>query len=144
MLAGSRNTGVRTMQTNELGLVNMIRSKLKWAGANQQVISDNIANANTPGYRAQRLEDFHFKRELRMQDRMQPQVTNKFHLAGSGGPGGVRTIEERAPYEISPTGNSVVMEQQMISMQQNNADYNVALNVYRKYKMMMQMAVRSQ
>ena len=35
-------------------------------------------------------------------------------------------------YEVLPSGNSVVMEDQMMKVASNNADYQLATNIYRK------------
>jgi len=45
------------------------------------------------------------------------------------------------PYEVSPSGNEVVLEQQMITVTQNAMDHQLALNLYRKQAGMVRMAI---
>jgi flagellar basal-body rod protein FlgB len=47
------------------------------------------------------------------------------------------------PWEISPDGNSVVLEQQMMEASSTQANYQVATELYRKYIGMMKLALGS-
>src|SRR5262249_59309213 len=55
----SRNNGSRlrnAMDISGLGLFRMITQQLHWLGQRQDVLSQNVANADTPGYQARDLK----------------------------------------------------------------------------------------
>jgi flagellar basal-body rod protein FlgB len=52
----------------------------------------------------------------------------------------VKTI---TPWEVSPDGNGVVLEQQMTSLAQTQADYQMATELYRKQIGMLKTAIGS-
>ena len=69
-------------------LLSMMTAKLSWLNRRTDVIAENIANANTPGYRAQELAPVSFRDMVTRQ--MAPQhvegtlaVTDAAHLTGS-------------------------------------------------------------
>ncbi len=131
------------MDLDNIGVMTLMKRRMHWLSENQKVLSSNVANADTPHYSAQELEPFDFKRELRQTERLQPKVTSVAHLQGEGG--AVKragTLDDRAPYETSPTGNSVVLEQQMIKLQENDAEYQMALNLYKKTTDLFRTALR--
>jgi flagellar basal-body rod protein FlgB len=131
------------MDLDNIAVMTLMKRRMQWLSQNQKVISGNIANADTPHYSAQELEPFDFKREMRSTQRLQPTVTSVAHLHGeSGSSTRVSTLDDRAPYETSPTGNSVILEQQMIKMQGNEADYQMALNLYKKTTDLFRTALR--
>ena len=131
------------MDMSSLSVFTLIRGKLQHSAQRQQVIADNIANADTPHYQAREIEAFDFKKALRQRMRLTPIATHSAHQAGLNGRlDGTGGMADPHAYETSPTGNSVVIEQQMVKLQENNAEYTMALNVYRKNKDMMRIAVR--
>lgn len=121
------------MDLNSLAAVDLIKRKVRWLNANHEVVSRNIANANTPGFRAQVLEPFDVKKELRLRHQLTVESPDTMHMDGTLSR--VRSPKSRPdpfPYETSPTGNSVVLEQQLIAMSKNTHDYDVATNLYKK------------
>jgi flagellar basal-body rod protein FlgB len=70
-------------------------------------------------------------------------VTHAGHLLGkSADPAGgeVKTI---TPWEVSPDGNGVVLEQQMTQLAETQADYQMATELYRKQIAMLKTAIGS-
>ncbi|QEA39685.1 flagellar basal body rod protein FlgB [Pistricoccus aurantiacus] len=83
----------------------------------QQVLANNIANADTPGYKAR---DFDFSRELERvmargragADGLAMTTTSKGHIAGKASAGGssVHDLLYRVPMQPSLDGNTVDMD----------------------------------
>ena len=46
------------MDLFQLKLFQRMSERMGWLGARQEVLAQNIANADTPGYRARDIEDF--------------------------------------------------------------------------------------
>ena len=132
------------MDLGNLGIFKLMSRKMDWLTQRQQVISQNIANANTPEYKGRDLKSFSFRAALSDNRRLTPAATDSSHLAGTRGPGGLaKEHKVRDPYETAPDGNNVVLEEQMMRMSQNAMDYQTMTNLYKKQVMMMKMAIRS-
>ena len=98
------------------------------AGSRQAVVARNIANADTPGYRAQTISRF--------QDHVSTgagtalRTTRAGHQAsGIGGYAPPRA--ETANTEPTPNGNSVSLEEQMVNAVEIEREHNRALTIYR-------------
>lgn len=130
------------MALSDTPIMGMLTHKMDWLTQRQRVIGQNIANADTPGYRAHDIEGIDFKRSVQQQQgQLQLAVTDPAHLTSPKGEQTFRETRERTPYEVSPTGNRVVLEEQMMKMSQTAGDYEFATNLYRKYSSLYRMAL---
>ncbi len=132
------------MDLGNLGLFKLMARKMDWLTQRQEVVSQNIANADTPDYKGKDLKPFTFRDALGDSRRLTPTATNASHLAGTRGEGGMAQEQRiRNPYETAPDGNNVVLEDQMMRMSQNSMDYQTITNLYRKQVAMIKSAIRS-
>ena len=102
------------MELNNLAMFAMVKRRLDWFNQRQEVISQNIANADTPMYASRDIAPFNFKKELEKINREQRDnvvslaLTDRRHIEG-GSTGGLtssgrfRVTQDRAPYETSPS-----------------------------------------
>ena len=132
------------MNLGNLGLFKLMSRKMSWLTQRQEVVAQNIANANTPDYRGRDIKPFTFREALKDQRLMPATVTSAKHLNGTRGPAG-EYLEQRQknPYETAPDGNNVVLEEQMLKMNKNAMDYQMVTNLYKKQVSMIKMAIRS-
>jgi flagellar basal-body rod protein FlgB len=128
------------MDLTQFPLFQAMSGKLRWISQNQTVLSENIANADTPGYAARELSPFTFRRALHGH-RMAMARTESGHIAVSGG-AEERVREERKPFEVSPSGNAVVLEEQVMKAADNAMDHQLVTGLYRKHLGMLRMALR--
>ncbi len=49
--------------------------------------------------------------------------------------------EQRKTYEVAPSGNSVILEEQLINSNRNAVDYNMITNLYQKNVAMFRTAI---
>lgn len=131
------------MELDKITLFNVVKKRLAWLGQRQEVISQNIANADTPEYRARDLKPFTFKDLVRQTEPpLRMEVTQASHL-----PGRRRratdfvAAEERKPFETTPSGNSVVLEEQMAKMSESSVSHRLTTELYKKHLDMIRMAV---
>src|SRR5574338_1247223 len=92
----------------------LLRARLDQLSERQPLISENIANASTPGYRPRDLDTAGFERMLASQSdggQLQMSRTNAGHMTPSGSPQ-VRIIQQDDS-ETTIDGNAVVLEEQM-------------------------------
>jgi len=112
----------------------MMTERMDWLSQRQRVLSENIANADTPDYGARDLEELSFADTMQ---RQQMQVTLNTsapqHVALPQANNQFEEDEAGAVYETSVSENSVVLEEQVMKMAQTAGAFNVTTNVYKKY-----------
>lgn len=122
------------MDLKKSPLLAMLTGRMAWLNSRQQVLAQNIANADTPGYVPRDLKSPTFRELVRSQGvKMTPAVTNVSHLEGSRGKERFANKEQKETYESMPDGNAVVLEEQLMKVSQTQADYQTATNLYRRY-----------
>ena len=123
----------------------MAEQKMGYLGQRTKVLAQNVANADTPNYRARDLKPVNFKDELGKANRtVHMSVTQSGHLPPVSKPENFRSVNGRS-YESNISKNSVVLEEQMMKLGETQGDYEATTTLYRKYVDMMKLAVgRSQ
>jgi len=119
------------MGLNDTGLVRLITEKMGYLGQKQAVLAQNIANANTPGYKAKELTPFSFDTILK-ETQGGMTVTNANHIIPASMAGVNAATKRTKSYETVPSGNSVDLEQQMMDSSQTAIDYQSMAAVYHK------------
>ncbi|KAA9009946.1 flagellar basal body protein [Histidinibacterium aquaticum] len=119
------------MKLEAMSFFQVASQRMQWLGARQQVVSENIANADTPGFRARDVSPFE-----QMLDSSGSggglAATNTGHIGGSTAGGDVAVREDEASWNVSLDGNTVVLEEQSIKASQISEDYRLAAQLYRK------------
>lgn len=97
------------------------------AGARQAVIARNIANSDTPGYRAQTIASFrdHFDQGTTLATR----ATRPGHM--TVGQQSITPRVELSTAEPAPNGNSVSIEQEMAASVEVQREHSRALGIYK-------------
>lgn len=127
------------MDVSSLTIAQMVEHKLAYHGQRQNILAQNVANANTPGYIPKDLKPVDFKGMARKNTKhIGLTTTHQAHMNIT------RKVDFRADqsrFERTPVGNEVVIEEQMMKLDRNAAEYQKSLNIYRKMLAMMQVAV---
>ncbi|MCT4608177.1 MAG: FlgB family protein [Pelagimonas sp.] len=100
-------------------------SMARHAGTQQAFSAQNVANADTPGYRAKELPEFHttLRNALKGQ-----RATRSQHLNGTVG----REIEfTERQNATDPNGNTVSLEEEMVTAVNSKRQHDRALAIYR-------------
>jgi flagellar basal-body rod protein FlgB len=106
----------------QLEVLRLAGNLAAWSGARQHVIATNVANADTPGYRAQDVAAFHDAGGDGMR------ATRPDHLNGRPEQGPWRLVD--APDQQNPNGNTVSIEDQMLRAAELRHKHDMALTVY--------------
>ncbi|MEE4011767.1 flagellar basal body rod protein FlgB [Roseibium sp. FZY0029] len=121
------------MAITDLPLFQALKSKMQWHQTRQSVLAQNIANADTPGYMARDVKEYSFKDHIGRQSlNLSTETTASGHIRGSLGATGKAKIEEDDTFEVTPSGNSVNLEEQMMHITENQMDYQAATTLYTK------------
>jgi flagellar basal-body rod protein FlgB len=125
------------MTTQNIGLLQALAAKMSYLNQRQSVLSQNIANANTPDYKPHDMVPVDFGSVLKNITgeegaKLQPVTTDPKHMGGVNEISDPKNRIQKKTYETKPDGNAVVMEEQMVKSTQNNMDYNLMTTLYEK------------
>jgi len=129
------------MDLSQTTMFSMLKRRLDHSATRQSVIADNIANANTPGFRAKDVKQPDFDSQFRRLTKMQPVQPNASHMKGTVQEARFRAEEERRPQEVLISGNAVQLEDEMLKMAETRGGYERAAALYRKQTNMVKLAI---
>jgi flagellar basal-body rod protein FlgB len=127
------------MAIGGLPLFDALKARMSWHHARQKVLAENIANADTPGFRPHDV-----KVPVSQNGGMQMARTSASHMNinGATGNGAAGMDPSRARrFETTPSGNGVNLEDEMLKVAQNNQDYQLAASLYQKSMGLMKIAI---
>lgn len=109
-------------------------ARLAHASRRNEVITRNVANADTPGFKAQDVERFDLGRMLARSEHLRdPKATRAGHVAAAAARASPRPeVIAAAADEESPDGNTVSLEQQMVQAAETKGTFDLAATLYRK------------
>ena len=134
------------MDLPDIPLLSMLKTRMTWLNQRQDVLTQNVANADTPGFVARDLKPLDFSDALRhasgpMQSAGTLAVTDPRHIAiKMSAASDFQDVAVR-DVESSPNGNSVSLEQEMIKVSDTQAEFQAATNLYAKAMTMMKTAI---
>jgi flagellar basal-body rod protein FlgB len=111
----------------DIGIFALAERKLSWLDARQKQLSQNIANADTPGYKPHDVQPFS---SVINQFDIAPTRTSPMHLVSFSqpAPGTVRTVGEAAP-----DGNAVSLEKEMTKVAEDDTSQQLVNNLWKSY-----------
>ncbi len=105
----------------------------EWLAQRQSVISSNIANANTPGYKAKDIQSF----DDAMRSSAPMAVTNQNHIASSG----FETVRDQddgsGQAEVLVSGNDVNLEQEFLKSNDVMRSYTLNTQIMKTFNSML-------
>ena len=130
------------MDMTKFPVFRMMTGKINWLADRQRVLTQNVANSDTPNYRPKDLKQIDFR---------DPKTDNPFrvalarthaaHLKRVGAKGEFDVERQRDTYETLPTGNAVVLEEQLVKVAGNQQDHALLTQLYRKHIQMFRIAL---
>ncbi len=125
------------MDFKNLSVFNTANQNLRYLSAKQQVIAENIANVNTPGYLPKDIQ----KQKESFSSSLELATTNPMHLNSKG----TTTTEfdvtvARPDSALTIDGNGVILEDQMNMASKASSEYNKTITIFNKYKTLLQVA----
>lgn len=126
--------------------VQALAASLKFRQQRLELIASNIANAETPGYKAKKI-DFEeaLARALDVDDELKMNTTDPKHFnVGNGGFKNLQPeIHEDANGIVSPDGNSVDRDQELAELADNKIMYDASVQLLNKKLGLMKYAIGS-
>ncbi len=121
------------MDPTRIALFDLAERRMQWADRRQTVLAENIANADTPGYRPRDVAPFTVPVGAALVaaasglDRTDPG-----HLAGTVDPAGAGARPVR-PTGTEPDGNAVSLEQELTKVADTDTTQATVAAIYRTY-----------
>jgi flagellar basal-body rod protein FlgB len=116
------------MAITDIPIFSMLRSKMQWHQQRQQLLAQNVANADTPHYHPLDLAEQKFQLGAPGPASLQLARTDPGHLAGFTDSGDLPSNPNQ--YQVRPAGNAVNLEDEMIKVAANQMDYQAATQLY--------------
>ena len=118
------------MPISDLPIFSMLRTRMNWHQERQRLLAENVANADTPNYRARDLSPPDFGRQVQEPNgQLTLALTSPGHIAGSNDAGRFAARTQNK-YDVRPAGNAVSLEDEMMKVAANQMDYQAAVSLY--------------
>jgi len=116
-----------------LFLFELASSQARWLELRQSTIATNVANANTPGFKARDVEPFN-----KVLDAVPVRLatTSPAHMQLSPAETDTRPTAKKDSWDVVHSGNSVSLEQEMIKGSDVNRDYSMNSAIVRSFNRM--------
>ncbi|MGB9369979.1 MAG: flagellar basal body rod protein FlgB [Xanthobacteraceae bacterium] len=119
------------MAISDLPIFSMLRTRMNWHQERQRLLAENVANADTPGYRPRDLTPLDFGRQVQQASgQLQLALTAPGHLGRAGAAGSSFAVERSGKYDVKPMGNAVNLEDEMMKVAANQMDHQAAISLY--------------
>jgi len=120
---------------SQLYLFALASQNNRWLSARQAAVAGNVANANTPGYKAQEVAPFE---QTMSSVSTELTATNSRHMAlGDTRRTGTTDTTTKVEWETTHSGNSVSLEQELINAGEINRSYRLNTSVVKSFHRMM-------
>jgi flagellar basal-body rod protein FlgB len=120
-------------------LLQVASQKSEWLSARQTAVASNVANANTPGYRALDVQPFSIVLD---NSPLTMAATNPGDIAPAVSPMDSLRQVETDPSEETLSGNTVNLEQQMINLGDVTRDFSMTANIRRAFHQLILSALK--
>lgn len=121
-------------------LFDLAGRQAEWLSLRQQVVAGNVANANTPAFRAKDLKPFG---EILDKTQLAMTATSPDHMNQSGIEAAAADMRTAGPWDVAPSGNSVSLEQEMIKAGEINRDFALNTSIVKTFHRMLMSCVKA-
>ncbi len=120
-------------------LFNRIDQQKSWLSARQTLVSQNLANVNTPGYKA--VDTLPFARVMERSG-LDMAGANPLHMRPSTSETMAAAVKEAEGWETTISGNTVSPEQEMIKAGEIRSAFTLDTNLMRSFHNMWMSVVK--
>jgi flagellar basal-body rod protein FlgB len=108
----------------------LLKERIIYLNQRQSVLAENVANADTPGYKTRDLTPFTFDDALKQAD-VGMTVTDPRHIIPASMSGVNGKTTKVKTIETLPDGNSVDLEGEMMKVSETSVDYQTVTSIYK-------------
>ena len=118
------------MDPSQSPTLDLAERRLAWLDARQRVLAQNIANADTPGYRPRDLPDFARLMARQGGAGVDMARTDLRHLGRAGMD---RAVADRQLAEVAPNGNAVSLDIEAMRVADTDNAHALAIGLHRRW-----------
>jgi flagellar basal-body rod protein FlgB len=120
-------------------LFDLAFQRSQWLSVRQTAVAENVANVNTPNYRARDVEPFEATLD---QTGLQMVATNSGHLSLDTSPVRASAVHAARSWDITSHGNDVSMEKELIKASEVTRDYSLNVSIVKSFHRMWMASVK--
>lgn len=122
-----------------LALLGLAAQHAKWLSVRQAAVSQNLANVNTPGFRAQDVRPF---QDVLQRVQADLATTHAGHIAASPLGSSTAALKQDDGTDVTVSGNSVNLEQELLKAGEINRSYAMNSGVVKAFHRMLLASVK--
>lgn len=116
----------------KLGLFDALTDKMRWHQTRQLLLSQNVANSETPGFKGQDLKSFSLEPSAGPSMALSTVATQPGHIIASASSDSAFGAQQMNGFEVTPEGNAVSLEDEMMKVTTNQMDYQAVTSIYQR------------
>ncbi|MCO4315648.1 flagellar basal body rod protein FlgB [Phyllobacterium sp. 21LDTY02-6] len=120
-------------------LFDLASRQAEWLSVRQAAVSGNVANVNTPGFKARDVDPF---REVLAQTQMTMAATDPRHLEVNASGVAATTLRKDAVTEQNHSKNTVNLEMEMVKSGEINREFALNTSIVKAFHRMMLSSVK--
>ena len=121
-------------------LFDLASRQAQWLAARQTTISGNVANANTPSYRARDIEPF---ADILDKTKLIMASTNGGHIGFSPSKAEASKVKKADSWDTVYSKNSVSLEQELLKSGEVNRQHSLNTSIVKSFHRMLMSSVRT-
>lgn len=125
---------------SSMAIFSLASQQSDWLTVRQSTIAANVANANTPGYRAVDVQPFS---AVMAHTQLSMAATNPGHIDFEPTSANSAPVHPKDSWQVTYSGNSVSLEQEMMKAGEVNRAYAMNVNIVRSFHQMLMSTVKS-
>jgi flagellar basal-body rod protein FlgB len=119
------------MPINSLSLLSMLKTHMHWQQARQKVLAEDVANADTPGFRPRDLKPLSFQPGHGPGAVARLVETDPRHLQGDGDAGLADGGGDQGPFPtVTQASGTTSLEDELMQVSSNATDFQLAASLY--------------
>ena len=115
---------------DQIYLFGLSSRRAEWLANRQAVVAENIANVNTPGYKAKDIKGFS---DVMESTQLAMASTDSVHMTGGAGRAVAVDEESEKSWDIVHSGNSVTIEQEMLKSGEVSGQYTLNASIAKAF-----------
>ncbi len=124
--------------TSPVHLFDLASRQSQWLSTRQATVAANIANANTPGFKARDVEPFSASLD---KTKLQMTATSAQHIGFDGRTVSASKVKKSDSWETYVSGNSVTIEQELMKSGEVSRQHQLNTSIVKSFHRMIMSAV---
>jgi flagellar basal-body rod protein FlgB len=120
-------------------LFELASQKAHWLAVRQAAVAENVANADTPGYKMRDVAPFE---EALTRAGLTMAATHPGHMGNAASPAARIAIVSGESWEATPSGNNVALEQELIKGDEILREYSLNTSIVQAFHRMWMASVK--